>query len=395
MRTTMPITPGIPVQHVQGRVTRQAHVAIPEGTYEDEHGREGFLGQASHLYRRHPPSSWSRIEGPLKPRAFSTDDLATPDQTDPRGRPLAMLWNYDVAIGLSRRALPMPYYFRNADGDEIHFHHRGRGRMETDYGTLAYEEGDYVVIPKGTIYRLHPEAPAPGTPGPLMLVVESRGPVGLPDRGLLGAHAPFDPGTVVIPQLPAEDAPPPPPTTRRGEWEVVVKRGGALTSLFYDFCPMDVVGWKGDLTVVKLNVRDFRPVMSDRLHLPPSVHYTFVGPGYAVCTFAPRPLEGDPEAMRVPWYHNNCDYDEFIFYHHGRFVSRAGIDVGMVTLHPAGLHHGPQPDAIRDQWKADRMDAYCVMLDVERPLAVADAVAAASRPEYETSWKPRPAGAGG
>src|SRR6476469_3534263 len=136
----------------------QAQVGVAEGLYEEEHGRQGFSGPASHLYRRHPPTAWVRIDGPLRPRAFSCAALSAPDYTSPGGAPAEILRSPDAAVFLSRRAESMPYFVRNADGDELHFVHAGRGRFETDYGDLPYEPGDYVLIPKGTTYRVLPQA---------------------------------------------------------------------------------------------------------------------------------------------------------------------------------------------------------------------------------------------
>src|SRR5213593_4101269 len=175
-------------------------------------------------------------------------------------RPVEILRSPDVRVLLSRRAETMPSFVRNADGDEVQFVHAGRGRFETDYGVLAYEPGDYVVIPKGTTYRILVES------GPsLFLIVETPTPVELPERGLLGHHALFDKGILTAP----EPAPVSNDRDDRREWEVRIKREGAYTRVFYPFYPIDVAGWKGDLWVAKLNVRDFRPVTSARYHLPP------------------------------------------------------------------------------------------------------------------------------
>ena len=130
-----------------------------------------------------------------------------------------------------------------------------------------------------------------------------------------------------------------------GEFTVVVKRLGQDTRITYPFHPCDVVGWKGDVAPMRINVDDFRPVTSARYHLPPSAHTTFVADGFVVCTFVPRPVEDDPDACGCPFFHRNVDYDEVILYHRGEFFSRAGIDEGMLTWHPFGLHHGPQPGA--------------------------------------------------
>jgi homogentisate 1,2-dioxygenase len=362
----------------KGNAPNQAHVGVPEGLHEEEHGREGFVGAASHLYRRHPPTSWVRIEGPLRPRAFSCSGLPTPDLRSADAAPIEMLRSPDARVFLSRRAETMPYFVRNADGDEVHFVHTGRGRYETDYGVLAYEPGDYVVIPKGTTYRVLVDA-APS----LFLIAESPVPVTLPDRGLLGRHALFDPGVLTAPELDTSGA-----HERDGrEWEVRIKREGDWTRVIYPFYPMDVAGWKGDLWVAKLNVRDFRPVTSPRYHLPPTVHATFQSGGMLISTFAPRPLESDPQALKVPFYHRNMDYDEVLFYHQGSFFSRAGIQAGMFTLHPQGIHHGPQPKAVEASRGKTETDEVAVMIESRHPFEVLPELETVELKEYAMSWR--------
>lgn len=361
----------------KGNIPNQAHVGIPEGLHEEEHGRRGFVGPASHLYRRHPPTGWVRIDGPLRPRAFACADLPTPDLRSADGRPTEVLRSADVRVFLSRRNETMPYFVRNADGDEVQFIHTGRGRLETDYGVLHYEPGDYIVIPKGTTYRTIVES-APS----LFLIAETPEPVELPERGLLGHHAQFDLGVLTAP----EPAPAPDEWREGHEWEVYIKRNGEYTKVVYPFCPMDVVGWKGDLWVAKLNVRDFRPVTSPRYHLPPSVHVTFQAGGMLISSFVPRPLESDPESLRVPFYHRNMDYDEVLFYHEGNFFSRAGIRPGMLTLHPQGIHHGPQPQAVEASKAKTHTDEVAVMIESQRPFTVLPEAEPVELKDYAMSW---------
>jgi homogentisate 1,2-dioxygenase len=357
----------------KGRVARQAHVGLPPGTYEEEHGREAFAGRASHLYRTHPPTAWVRIEGPLRPAAYDLAALEAPDAADPAAVWAPVARNEDLAIFVSRLRSPMPHYLRDADGDLCYFVHEGTGVCETDYGPLRFAPGDYLIVPKGTTHRLVAERPL------FLLVVEGRGEFRLPDRGLLGRHAQFDPGVLETPE--------PEPHDEVGEFEVRVKRDGAFTTLVYPYHPLDVVGWKGDLCPLRLSVRDFRPVVSPRYHLPPSVHCTWANDGFAVCTFAPRPTEtGDPEALRVPFFHANIDNDEVVFYHAGEFFSRAGIRPGMMTLHPQGLHHGPQPAAIEASRTKEFTDEMAVMVEAARPLAVSAEAEAVRVPGYEVSW---------
>ena len=370
--------------HIRGRVATQAHVALPDGTVEEEYARNGFFGRYAHLYRENAPVAWTRIEGPLRPRLYELEGVPHGDYLASR---IPLLANADCKIHMGVVREPMPYLFRNADADELLFIHTGAGRIETDFGPLAYETGDYLVIPRGTMYRLAP------TSETRVLVVETTGELAIPDRGMLGQHALFDPAVIRVPS-PGEKSQlgPGQGGCRHDEWRVVIQRQGHLTSVFYPHCPLDVVGWKGTLTVWQLNVRDIRPVSSDRYHLPPSAHTTFVAPNVAICTFAPRPLEnGDPRALKVPFYHSNIDFDEVLFYHAGEFFSRDGIRPGMLTFHPQGIHHGPQARAAERAPAAQRTEEVAVMIDTRRPLDVCPPATAFEIEDYWKSWQPKEA----
>lgn len=364
----------------QGKHTRQAHVALPEGTFEEEHGRQGFFGPVSHLYRLHPPTDWSEFEGELRPQAFDFAKADPSDGRDPRGMRIKLFYNDDVAMHVSRRIAPMPFYFRNADGDELFFVHRGTGSIESDYGVLAYEPGDYIVIPRCTTYRVHPD-----TEDNFFLIIEGFSELSIPtkeQKGIIGMHALFDMSAITIAVLPERYE------ERAGvNHEIRIQHGGEISSVHYPFNPLDAVGWKGDLYMWKINVRDIRPVMSHRVHLPPPAHSTFQMNNAVVCTFLPRPLEEDPEAMRVPFYHRNSDYDEVIFYHAGDFFSRDNIAPGMVTLHPTGIHHGPHPKALTKAYSITRTNETAVMMDTYRPLKITAEAEAIEWKEYWASWK--------
>ena len=366
---------------IRGRVTSQAHVALPEGTVEEEYARNGFFGRYAHLYRQHAPVGWSRIEGPLKPRAYDLRRLEGERQGDWLPARQGVLGNADVKLSLATLSTPMPYLFRNADADELLFVHQGAGRLETDFGPLSYEPGDYLLLPRGTAYRLSPTSPS------RLLVIEAYSEVNFPEKGMLGQHALFDPAVLQVPTPEPSSLPP----GASGEWELRVLHAGEVTRIFYPFNPHDVVGWKGTLAALKLNVRDIRPVLSDRFHLPPSAHTTFVMHGAVVCSFLPRPLEnGDPLALKVPFYHSNIDFDEVLFYHSGEFFSRAGIAPGMLTFHPQGIHHGPQRAAFERSRNALHTEEVAVMLDTKRPLQVLSAALPAEVPDYWKSWKEQP-----
>jgi len=370
----------------KGRITPQAHVGLPEGTSEEEYARSGFSGAYAHLYRPEPLVGWSRIEGPLKPRAFNlAERLGGPNAgIDYLASRKAVLANDDVMIGFVRVETAMPYYFRNADADEVLFVHAGGGRLETDFGPIDYRRGDYLMIPRGTMYRLEPSDTT------ALLIVATAGETSFPERGLLGQHALFDPAVIEVPEPAPNGVNSTLAGTPRGdiqEWEVRIQRGGEMTSVFYPFCPLNAVGWKGTLSVQRLNVADIRPVMSERYHLPPSAHATCIADGVIICTFLPRQLEnGDAKALKVPFYHNNIDFDEVLFYHDGQFFSRTDIQAGMLTYHPQGIHHGPQPGAAERAADATATNEIAVMIDTRRPLKVCDDALGAELPDYWKSW---------
>lgn len=370
----------INIPYVKGVTSKQAHVGIPDGTYEEEYARNGFFGGYAHLYRTEPPTAWTRIEGPLKPRAFAPRALAEGDFLACR-KPY--LFNEDCRIHFFAQTRAMPYHFRNADMDEVYFIHQGAGLLETDFGPVQYEAGDYLLIPRGTVYRFEPAQPTQ------LLLVESAGEYRFPDKGMLGEHALFDPSVIRVP-TPRATCPSvgsaAAPSAR--EWELKIQRRGAITSVFYPFDPINVVGWKGTLSVMQLNVRDIRPVSCDRYHLPPSAHTTFVGHNFVICSFLPRPLEnGDPEAMKVPFYHSNIDFDEVLFYHAGQFFSREGIGPGMLTFHPQGIHHGPQPQAVERTRSVRETQEIAVMIDTKKPLEVGPAALPSEIADYWMSWR--------
>lgn len=365
-----------PMYWKRGTVTRQAHVDIPDGTVEEEFGRRGFFGRVSHLYRSEAPVGWTSIEGDCRPEALNLYALPGLDADDYLDGRIAFLQNADVRISFARVTAPMDYHFRNADGDELLFVHRGVGRIETDFGPLNYEKGDYLLIPRGTVYRLAPVEPTD------LLITESADELEVPDRGIVGKHALFDMEVVNVPT-----PEPPTPEPGRTEWALKIQRESRVTTVTYPFNPINTVGWRGDLSVWQLNLRDIRPILSERYHLPPSAHATFLTRSAVVCSFLPRGLEtGDPGALKVPFYHANIDFDEVLFYHDGDFFSREGIDAGMVTFHPQGIHHGPQPGAVNAAEGKERTNEKAVMIDTRRPLHLTEAGRAACNPTYWKSW---------
>ena len=376
----------------QGTTHRQGHKNLPEGTYEEEQGRKGFYGAVSHLVRRSPSTRWTNIEGNLQPHLFDLVELANLKEdkqgrrTNHPGHPaswIPLLFNTDLSLyysyGSPFKAGEELYGLRNANGDLLYFCHKGKGVLLSDYGLLSFRKGSYIQVPKCVTHSFVMEEESE------FFVIESRtGPFQEPDRGMVGRNAVYDAQALDKPDLEARDA-----KLKELQVEVLkvdVRHGQEQTRFTYDKCFYDTLGWKGDFFPFTLHVEDLMPLMSHRVHLPPSAHTTFVAKGFVVCTFLPRPLEEDKDAVKVPFYHQNIDYDEVLFYHDGNFFSRDNLHAGMLSLHPAGFPHGPHPKAVHSIEKKTRTDEYAVMVDSWQPLQASPQVQSVEVQNYWRSW---------
>ncbi|MGP4088257.1 homogentisate 1,2-dioxygenase [Streptomyces sp. KR55] len=269
-----------------------------------------------------------------------------------------------MSIWVSRRSANMPYSVRNADGDELYFVHEGTGTFYTEFGPIPYEPGDYVLLPKGTTYRIRPAVPEN-----YFLIVESTEELGFADIGPFGRRAPFDPTLLYVPSPALDELGD--GRNEDGEWPVRIKSQNEYSSVYCEFDPIDVEGWKGDLFPFKLNIRDYRPVMSDRIHLMPSAYAVFATPSFMVGNLVPRPYETAPDAELVPAVHRNMDYDEFTFVHRGPVMGLDVAHAGM-SLVPRGRHHGfpeQMQKELRKNFKpGDRNEMQIVFVDTLRPL---------------------------
>jgi homogentisate 1,2-dioxygenase len=362
----------------EGTASRQAHADLPEGTFEREIGREGFFGPATHMHHRHPPTGWVHFESPNRPRAFDTTHLEQGGIT-PWDAP-SLMHNASTQLRTWTLSQSMETLVRNVDGDELLFVHSGSGNLYSDYGRLAFREGDYITLPRSTTWRIETSEEVR-----LLLIEATNSAFLLPEKGLLGPHAIFDPAVLDVPVIDDQFL----AQQDEEEWTVNVKTSGEIGRIVFPFNPLDAIGWHGDLCPVKVNWRDIRPLMSHRYHLPPSAHTTFVANRFIVCTFVPRPFETDPGALKVPFFHNNDDFDEVIFYHQGKFFSRDNIHPGMITFHPRGFTHGPHPKALENAFeqKSPGTDEVAVMIDTRDPLIVDSAAEAVEWKGYVDSWK--------
>ena len=402
----------MPYYRVTGEIPRKRHVRFrrPDGgLYAEElMGEEGFTSDSSLLYHVHPPTAIVKSEGladaaadagispnhPLLPRHFRTGDL-------PRGGDLVLgrqllMANDDVRISFAAADSPSGLY-RNSTGDEAIYLRAGSARFESVYGSIEAGPGDYVVVPRGTIHRWIPTAA--GSAGGSddgstaacaeALVIEARGHIRPPRRylsenGQFLEQAPYCERDLRGPDRPL--------ITDGADVPVTVRNRGGLTRLTYSYHPFDVVGWDGCLYPYAFNIADFEPIVK-RTHAPPPVHQTFEGPNFVICSFCPRPLDFDPEAVPIPYNHHNVDSDEMMFYVAGDYSARkgSGVGIGSITLHPSGFTHGPQPGAVEaairglEEGRAST-DETAVMIDTFRPLLLGPASQPAEDPEYAWSW---------
>jgi homogentisate 1,2-dioxygenase len=354
-----------------GIFTKQAHVNIPEGLYEEEHAREGFFGRVSHIYHQNPPVNWTKIEGDLKPRALPS----VFDNPKLKNNFEKILFNNDVEVYLGSLDQTPKNFSRNADFDELYFIHEGEGRFETIYGHLNYVRGDYIVIPRGTTYKIYVNQKTK------IFKVESNSEFEDPTRGILGPNALYDQSALVIPEVAAGSE------QNLKEYIIEIKRLGKITKVTYPFNPLDAKGWKGSLYPKKLSIYDYCPIMSHRYHIPPSGHTTFLAKGFVICSFVERPLEDSKHGvLKVPFYHSNIDFDEILFYHQGTFFSRDNIEPGALTFHPQGIHHGPHPKAYKNSVDKTYTDEYAVMLDARHPLNMTNFFQEMQNSDYYKSW---------
>ncbi|HUY18953.1 MAG TPA: homogentisate 1,2-dioxygenase [Candidatus Binataceae bacterium] len=365
----------------EGTTTRQAHVDLPAGTYERELGREGFFGPATQMLHKHPPTGWSSWEGPLRPRAFDMNALGMPS-VSPWEAPL-VLYNDHLRVRYWHSDGKMDHLVRNGDGDDMIFIHEGAGDLFCDYGHLVFRDGDYLVIPRGTCWRIEPSSPVSA-----LMVEASNDAYQLPEKGILGNQAIFDPGVLDVPRIDEAFK----AQQTEDEWSIVVKKRNLLSTVTFPFNPLDAVGWHGEIAPVRLNWRDLRPIVSARYHIPPSAHVNFVAARFVIGTFAPRPIESDPGALKVPYFHNNDDYDEMIFIHRGQMFSRDNFGPGMMGFNPSGFAHGPQPKAFSIGAKRARAETDEVVLYVDSrdAMQMAELPEGVEVPNYIDSWRDYP-----
>ena len=88
----------------------------------------------------------------------------------------------------------------------------------------------------------------------------------------------------------------------------------------------------------------------------------------------------------MPYNHSNVDSDEVLYYVRGNFMSRRGIEIGSITLHPSGIPHGPHPGTVEASLGKHGTEELAVMVDTFRPLRVLTPALAVEDAGYMYSW---------
>jgi homogentisate 1,2-dioxygenase len=377
-----------------GRVPRKRHTQVRDDgrlLVEEVMGYEGFSGNESILYHLHSPCRLDEVGTftPLTHDEWVPDAhvhrLADINPVAPAGDPVsgrrALMFNADIEVSVCKPLEDLAGFYRNGEGDEILYIHRGAGTVRTVFGHLPFREQDYVVIPRGTTHSWELE-PAVEQ---VWMCFHTPGEIETPQRyrnryGQLLEHAPFSQRDFHGPgELETYD--------ESGSYRLTVRVRSGLQDYVLDRHPFDVVGWDGYVFPYTFNASDFEP-RAGRFHLPPPTHQTFQGPNFVICTFAPRMLDWDPEAVPLPYHHSNIQSEEVMFYAAGDYAARKGVDVGCLTLHPSGLPHGPQPGTVERALGATRTDELAVMWDTFRPLRLTTLWHDHDNPDYAYSWNP-------
>ncbi len=383
----------MPHYHQSGSIPHKRHTQFrkPDGGLYAEQlfSTEGFSSDYSLLYHCHPPTAIVATETPydvmphiaeekmLKHRSFEGFNIQ-PQQDYLQSR-VPVLVNNDCHLVLAApQNSSSGYFYKNADADELIFIHEGSGHLLTQYGQLPFSYGDYLVIPRGTIYQINFD-----NNNNRLFIVESFSPIHYPKKyvsksGQLLEHSPYCERDIRVPQtLVAID--------QQGDFLIKTKKKGRMYHIHYGHHPFDVVGWDGCCYPFAFSIHDFEPI-TGRVHQPPPVHQTFEANNFVVCSFVPRLFDYHPQSIPAPYNHSNIDSDEVIYYVDGDFMSRKNVTRGMITLHPGGIPHGPHPGAVERSIGAKETKELAVMVDTFHPLQLTAEALAIENPSYTMSW---------
>ena len=383
----------MPFYHRLGEFPQKRHIVYRKpngGLYAEELvSTEGFSNVLSLIYHAHPPTLVKEMEEAIdvrpnyvvdtniQMRSFLTFSFDQKD--DYLDSKKILMGNSDLLVGTAAPKKSMEsYFYKNADADELLFIHEGSGHLKTIYGKVPFKDGDYVVIPRGTIYQLKFD-----TSNNRILITESFSPINAPSRylnkfGQFLEHSPYCERDLVLPKdLETHD--------EEGDFRVITKKGGFHFPNIMATHPFDAIGWDGYLYPYAFSIHEFEPI-TGRVHQPPPVHQTFEGRNFVICSFVPRLYDYHPKAIPAPYHHSNVDSDELLYYVDGDFMSRKNVERGMITLHPKGMPHGPHPGTIEKSIGQKETQELAVMIDPFYPLKLTQDSLNVEDKNYWKSW---------
>lgn len=382
----------MPIYHQLGTIPHKRHVVSRQtngNLYQEELvGTQGFAGMSSLVYHLYPPTRVKQKDKaysvePKVAMSHSLDAMSfqgfqiQPEQDFIKSRKTLFV-NASMQIGLAAPQQSTPYFYKNADADEMIFVHEGSGTLLTMFGELQFKYGDYIIIPRGTVYQVQFD-----TPNNRWLYVESVDPIFTPRRyrnefGQMLEHSPFCERDIQRPHsLKTHD--------EQGAFDIYIKKRGFMFPYVYANHPFDVAGWDGYHYPYTFSIFNFEPI-TGRIHMPPPIHQTFESKNFVICSFVPRLYDYHPDAIPAPYHHSNIDSDELLYYVDGDFMSRNNIQKGQITLHPGGIPHGPHPGAIERSIGKKSTEELAVMIDPFQPVQITEEALKIDVKDYYKSW---------
>lgn len=383
----------MPHYHKTGSFPHKRHTQFrrPDGQLYSEQlfSTEGFSSDSSLLYHTHPPTQIIKTDEPfsvkpevaeekmLKHRSFQGFNIKPEDDYLKSRKPVLVNNDCHISLAAPRKSME-DYFFKNADADEVIFIHEGKGKLLTQYGVLNFDYGDYLVIPRGSIYQMKFAGE-----NNRLLITESFSPIRYPSKylsrfGQLLENSPYCERDIRVPEnLQTID--------EKGDFIIMTKKSGMMYPIHYLHHPFDVVGWDGCCYPFAFSIHDFEPI-TGRVHQPPPVHLTFEAHNFVICSFVPRLYDYHPDSIPAPYNHSNIDSDEMLYYVDGDFMSRKHVTRGMITLHPGGIPHGPHPGAVEKSIGMKETKELAVMIDTFHPLQLTKDALEIEDENYVMSW---------
>jgi homogentisate 1,2-dioxygenase len=383
----------MPIYHTLGSIPAKRHTVFrkPDGNLYAEElvSTEGFSSLSSLVYHCYPPTIVKSLgetysveptiarEKHLKQTSLIGFNIKPEDDYLESRKPVLVNSDLHISLAAPRKSMT-DYYYKNSQADEVIFIHKGSGTLKTGFGNITFKYGDYLIVPRGTIYQFDFN-----NEENRLFIIESFSPIRTPKRyrnqyGQLMEHAPYCERDIRRPSnLETHD--------EQGDFKVLIKKQGLIYPYTYGTHPFDFIGWDGFHYPWAFSIHDFEPI-TGRLHQPPPVHQTFEGHNFVICSFVPRKYDYHPLSIPAPYNHSNVDSDEVLYYVDGDFMSRKSVVKGQITLHPGGIPHGPHPGSVEKSIGKESTDELAVMIDPFKPLMLTDYALEIEDESYYKSW---------